>query len=286
MRPAGGSGKFTVATDVADGQVRVVVNALDKNDEFLNFLNMTGTAVGPGHEAACRCKIEQTAPGRYVGTFPASDAGSYFVMVSPGRGPGADPHRRQRALFRRVPRPRAERRAARATCRDRAQGRAGRQGDRGARATSSKAGAAAGGRSVPPRSAQGHEQPGRLALFAAGGQLPVLRRRVLSAACRCSFAWVPPLAGRVRDWVLRRQPKPAAPEFMRAAAEPQGRGVRPDRAAPRRGPLRDAARPKAGRSDGPRRPSAEPSDDQEAKPADARSLTRKSRKRKATPNDC
>ena len=54
MRPAGGSGKFTVATDVADGQVRVVVNALDKDDEFLNFLSMTGTAVGPGHEAACR----------------------------------------------------------------------------------------------------------------------------------------------------------------------------------------------------------------------------------------
>ena len=28
------------------------------------------------------------------------------------------------------------------------------------------------------------------------------------------FGWVPPLAGRARDWVLRRQPKPAAPEFM------------------------------------------------------------------------
>jgi hypothetical protein len=28
------------------------------------------------------------------------------------------------------------------------------------------------------------------------------------------FDWVPPLAGRARDWVLRRQPKVAAPEFM------------------------------------------------------------------------
>ena len=41
MRPAGGSGKFTVASEMADGQVRVVVNALDKNDEFLNFLSMS-----------------------------------------------------------------------------------------------------------------------------------------------------------------------------------------------------------------------------------------------------
>jgi hypothetical protein len=28
------------------------------------------------------------------------------------------------------------------------------------------------------------------------------------------FDWVSPLAGRARDWVLRRQPKVAAPEFM------------------------------------------------------------------------
>ena len=42
MRPAGDSGKFTMATEVADGQVRVVVNALDKNDEFVNFLGHDG----------------------------------------------------------------------------------------------------------------------------------------------------------------------------------------------------------------------------------------------------
>ena len=29
-----------------------------------------------------------------------------------------------------------------------------------------------------------------------------------------NFNWVPPLALRARDWVLRRTPKPAAPEFM------------------------------------------------------------------------
>jgi len=31
-------------------------------------------------------KIEQTAPGRYIGTFPARQAGSYFLTISPGPG--------------------------------------------------------------------------------------------------------------------------------------------------------------------------------------------------------
>ena len=69
-----------------DGQMRVVVTALDKNDEFLNFLTMTGTAVGPDLKKPLALQIEQTAPGRYVGTFPAREAGSYFVTINPGRG--------------------------------------------------------------------------------------------------------------------------------------------------------------------------------------------------------
>ena len=47
MRPVNEEGKFNVATDVKDGQVRVVVTALDKNDEFLNFLNMSGAGLAP-----------------------------------------------------------------------------------------------------------------------------------------------------------------------------------------------------------------------------------------------
>ena len=44
MRPTGDPAKFSVATDVEDDRVHFVVNALDKDDEFLNFLEMTGTA--------------------------------------------------------------------------------------------------------------------------------------------------------------------------------------------------------------------------------------------------
>ena len=83
MRPTGGSGKFTVATEVKDQQVRVVVTALDERDEFLNFLNMTGEALGPELKRIA-FDLEQAAPGRYVGTFPTQGAGSYYVAVSPG----------------------------------------------------------------------------------------------------------------------------------------------------------------------------------------------------------
>jgi Mg-chelatase subunit ChlD/uncharacterized membrane protein len=83
MRPTGGSGKFTVATEVKDEQVRVVVTALDEHDEFLNFLNMTGEALGPELKQIS-FKLEQAAPGRYVGTFPTQGAGSYYVAISPG----------------------------------------------------------------------------------------------------------------------------------------------------------------------------------------------------------
>ena len=137
MRPAGGSGKFTVATEVADGQVRVVVNALDKNDEFLNFLSMNATAVGPDMKPV-PMRIEQTSPGRYVGTLPGPRRRQLLRDDQPRRGPGADPRRRDRALLRRVPRPDAQRCPAGAACRDRAQGRAGRQAHRAARTTSSK----------------------------------------------------------------------------------------------------------------------------------------------------
>ena len=86
MRPSGGSGRLTATFEPLEGKMRVVVTALDDKNEFLNFLTMTGTAVGPDLKKPLDLEIEQTAPGRYVGTFPVREAGSYFVTINPGRG--------------------------------------------------------------------------------------------------------------------------------------------------------------------------------------------------------
>ena len=83
MRPVNDLGKFTVNTQIKDGKVRVVVTALDKQDEFLNFLNMTGTAIGPKLNDF-GISMEQIAPGRYLGEFESPAEGSYFITISPG----------------------------------------------------------------------------------------------------------------------------------------------------------------------------------------------------------
>ncbi len=85
MRPVGDTGKFTVATDVEDGKVKLVITALDKDDEFLNFLDMGGTVVGPDMKPV-DLDVKQTAPGRYVGEFETKTKGNFFVLLSPGAG--------------------------------------------------------------------------------------------------------------------------------------------------------------------------------------------------------
>jgi uncharacterized membrane protein len=85
MRPTGEAGKFTVSTDVRDGKVRVVVTALDKDDEFLNFLNLISMVVGPDMKPI-DLAVQQTAPGRYIGEFDAKKTGSYLLIVSPRPG--------------------------------------------------------------------------------------------------------------------------------------------------------------------------------------------------------
>lgn len=92
MRPADDLGKFSVATHIEDTRVEVIVTALDKDDEFLNFLAMTGTVVTP-ELAPLPLELQQVAPGRYVGSFPTDQSGSYIVNIAvaaPGPDSGAD----------------------------------------------------------------------------------------------------------------------------------------------------------------------------------------------------
>ncbi len=84
MRPVSEEGKFNIATDVKDGKVRVVVTALDKNDEFLNFLNMSGAGTGP-EMSTLEMQFRQDAPGRYIAEFPADKAGSYLLAINTGQ---------------------------------------------------------------------------------------------------------------------------------------------------------------------------------------------------------
>lgn len=85
MRPTGDTGKFDIATRFRDGEVQVVVNALDQSDEFLNFLPMNASVLDPNLKPI-PLRMRQAAPGRYVGSFAADQPGSFFVNVVPQAG--------------------------------------------------------------------------------------------------------------------------------------------------------------------------------------------------------
>lgn len=90
MRSSGETGQFSVASDLVDGRMQLVVTALDSQDEFLNFLDLGGTVIDPAMKSQ-PLPLKQVAPGRYVGSFEAQLAGSYFMAL--GAGPERAPLR-------------------------------------------------------------------------------------------------------------------------------------------------------------------------------------------------
>ncbi len=85
MRPTGDLGAYSIATNVRDGKTEVIITALDDEEQFLNDQSMSATVVDPDL-GSIPFRIEQTAPGRYVGTFASEMAGSYLIVVNPGPG--------------------------------------------------------------------------------------------------------------------------------------------------------------------------------------------------------
>ena len=106
MRPTGDQGKFVVASDVRGDKVRVIVNALDKDDQFLNFLSPTGNVLGPDMKSH-ELQLRQTAPGRRRQQPPGAGLRPGHRRVPDGEDPG---HRRRvQRQGRRAARPRGRR---------------------------------------------------------------------------------------------------------------------------------------------------------------------------------
>ncbi|MFO0945059.1 MAG: VWA domain-containing protein [Planctomycetota bacterium] len=74
------SENLSVSTQEKDGKVSVVVNAVDKSSDFLNFLNLRGKLIGPD-VVSSDLAFRQTEPGKYEAEFPAEQSGSYFLRV-------------------------------------------------------------------------------------------------------------------------------------------------------------------------------------------------------------
>ena len=74
-----------MSTELRDGKIRLVVTALDREDEHLNYLSLSAATVRPDGTVEEHA-LEQTAPGRYVATIDAAEPGNYFLSVSGGAG--------------------------------------------------------------------------------------------------------------------------------------------------------------------------------------------------------
>jgi len=80
MRPVDNR-NLTLNVRREEGKIKVVVDALDKESQFLNFLQIQGSILSPDLK---RTKVDlvQTAPGRYEGTVENAEAsGNYFVNL-------------------------------------------------------------------------------------------------------------------------------------------------------------------------------------------------------------
>ena len=88
MRPITEMGDFTVSTELKDGVARIVVSAMDENENLLNFLQMSGTGIYSGGTNAKpeTLQFEQVRPGRYVAEHEVAGKGNLLYSVFPGEG--------------------------------------------------------------------------------------------------------------------------------------------------------------------------------------------------------
>lgn len=85
MRPITESANFSIGTEVRDGKAEIVVNALDDDDEFLNFLNVNARGVSPDLKGF-DLNFNQIAPGRYAAEVDVEQSGNYLFSIFPGEG--------------------------------------------------------------------------------------------------------------------------------------------------------------------------------------------------------
>jgi uncharacterized membrane protein len=75
------SGDFDVQTTQDGEKGRITVEALNRDNAFLNFLNIKGNVLGPNGEPI-DVRMVQTAPGVYTGEFDAPQQGTYAVGLT------------------------------------------------------------------------------------------------------------------------------------------------------------------------------------------------------------
>jgi uncharacterized membrane protein len=72
---------FDVQTTITGDKGKITVEAVGKDNQYLNFLNIEGIVLGPDMKKA-DIKLVPTGPGTYEATFDAKTAGNYVVAMN------------------------------------------------------------------------------------------------------------------------------------------------------------------------------------------------------------
>ena len=75
------SANFETSVTTAGDRGKIVVEAVDGNADFQNFLKMGGQVLTPDGKSIS-VDLKQTKPGTYEADFPAGDAGNYVVALA------------------------------------------------------------------------------------------------------------------------------------------------------------------------------------------------------------
>lgn len=81
------SAALDVSTSVHGGRGKIRVEALDKNADVIDFMQVEGLLLPPGQEAV-PIRLTQTGPGRYEGEFDARRRGNYVLNLRYRMGRG------------------------------------------------------------------------------------------------------------------------------------------------------------------------------------------------------
>jgi uncharacterized membrane protein len=75
------SAAFDVSTTVQGGRARIRIDAIDKNADAINFMDVGGTLVDPELDHR-PLRLTQTGPGRYEAEFDTPERGNYIVNLA------------------------------------------------------------------------------------------------------------------------------------------------------------------------------------------------------------
>ena len=72
--------EFDTYTRIEGNRGRIVIDALDKDASYLNFLQLQSNVIGPDNRAI-PIRFTQTGPGHYEAEFPVDQAGQYLASI-------------------------------------------------------------------------------------------------------------------------------------------------------------------------------------------------------------